>query len=178
MDLAAGNHVGNRLVRGLAGVLLVLALGGCSLGNFGGSSAFGGAPTRIADISGQGISTVDDALARARAHFKTNDFGYSAAYYKRAAELAPQNAESYVGLAASYDRLGRFDLSDRVYASLHRISGDSVQYFNNLGYSFMLRGNLRSALVNFRKAAALDPENLVVANNIRMLSDAVARSSA
>ena len=48
-----------------------------------------------------------------------------------------------MGLGASYDRLGRFDLSDRVYATLYPISGRTAQYYNNLGYSYMLRGNLR-----------------------------------
>ena len=158
--------------------LVALALTGCSIGSLSGSSSFGGAPAAVADISGRGDISAEGALSEARSHFRNNNYGYSAAYYKKAAELSPQNPETYVGLGASYDRLGRFDLSDRVYASLHRITGDTVQYYNNVGYSYMLRGDLRSALTNFRKASALDPENIVVANNIQLLSDAVARSSA
>ncbi len=158
--------------------MAVLPLSGCTAANFGGSSAFGGNPGRIADISGQGSYTANGALAEARSYFRTNNFGYSAAFYKKAAELSPQNPQAYIGLAASYDRLGRFDLSERVYASLFRITGESVQYYNNVGYSSMLRGNLRNALINFRKAAALDPDNVVVNNNLQLLADAAAAASA
>src|SRR5699024_4030322 len=96
--------------------------------------------------------------------------GYSAAYYKKAVELSPKSAEGYVGLGASYDRLGRFDQSDRVYATLYAICGPTAQYYNNIGYSYMLRGNLTQALSSFRKARALDPGNPVIVNNIKMLN--------
>jgi Flp pilus assembly protein TadD len=158
----------------VAVAIAVLPLWGCSSANFGGSSAFGGNRVAIADISDQGSFTAEGALAQARNHFRNNNYGYSAAFYKRAAELSPKNPQGYVGLGASYDRLGRFDLSDRVYASLHGITGDTAQYYNNVGYSYMLRGNLRAALTNFRKAAALEPDNMVITNNIQLLADAAA----
>ena len=111
------------------------------------------------------------ALSEAKAHFRNNDFGYSATLYKRAVELSPKDPQGYVGLGASYDRLGRFDLSDRVYASLYQISGGTAQYYNNLGYSYLLRGNLTLALTNFRKAKALAPDSVVVANNLQLLAN-------
>ncbi len=157
-----------------AAAVAALPLSGCTAANFGGPGVFGGNQARIADISDQGNYTADGALIEARNYFRTNNFGYSAAFYKKFTELSPQNPEGYVGLAASYDRLGRFDLSDRVYSSLFRITGESTQYYNNVGYSNLLRGNLRAALINFRKAAVLDPENLVVANNLQLLADAAA----
>ena len=118
------------------------------------------------------------ALHEARGHFRNNDFGHSAALYKRAVELDPKDAQGYIGLSASYDRLGRFDLSDRVYASLYGITGGTAQYYNNVGYSYMLRGNLTAALTNFRKAEKLDPENVVVANNIQILANAASANRA
>lgn len=127
---------------------------------------------QIADISQYGNYNAATSLKEARSHFKERNFGYSAAFYKRYVELAPQDAGGYVGLGASYDRLGRFDLSDRVYASLLRVDGESAQYFNNVGYSQMLRGNLMEALNNFRKAQALAPDSLIIQNNIQLLADA------
>lgn len=147
------------------------ALAGCSSAGF---SSYGQNKLDVAELSNIGDYTAERALAEGKAHFRNNDFGHSAAFYKRAVELAPGNPEGYVGLGASYDRLGRFDLSDRVYASLLKLSGASAQYYNNLGYSYMLRGKLSEALANFRKAQALDPDNLVVANNIQILRDAAA----
>lgn len=154
--------------------MATLALSGCSTALLGGASSYGGTPAQIADISGQGSYTAAGALGKARNYFRTNNFGYSAAFYKKAVELAPRNPQGYIGLAASYDRLGRFDLADRVYASLRKITGDTAQYYNNVGYSYMLRGNLKAALANFRRAATLDPKNVVVANNLQLLADAAA----
>jgi Flp pilus assembly protein TadD len=59
-----------------------------------------------------------------------------------------------------------------VYASLYKLSGGTAQYYNNLGYSYMLRGNLTQALANFRQAKSLAPDNAVVANNLAILANA------
>ena len=168
-------HCVGRSVRfGLFAV--ALAFGGAMLSACSsiGYSSFGQNKLEVAELSNIGDYTAERALSEGRAHFRNSDFGYSAALYKRAVELNPGNQEGYVGLSASYDRLGRFDLADRVYASLYKLSGGTAQYYNNLGYSYMLRGKLSEALANFRKAQAIDPENIVVANNIQILKDAAA----
>ena len=67
---------------------------------------------------------------------------------------------------------------DRVYAALYGITGGTAQYYNNVGYSYMLRGNVPAALTSFRKARALDPDNIVVANNIQILQNAAAANRA
>lgn len=155
-------------------VAVAVALSGCSTAKFAGLSTFGNNKVTIAEVSNIETYTADTALVQARSHFRNNNYGYSATFYKRAVELSPKNAEGYVGLSASYDRLGRFDLSDRVYATLYQLSGGTAQYYNNVGYSYMLRGNLSEALKNFRRAQKLEPDNLVVANNIQILKQAAA----
>lgn len=157
--------------------LSVLSLSACSSGNFT-NSAFSNSKVSVAEVPNLGSYTADTALYEARNHFRNDDFGYSAAFYKRVVELTPRNPEGYVGLGASYDRLRRFDLADRVYAKLLKVSGASVQYYNNVGYSYMLRGDLKAALINFRKAQSLAPDNEVVANNIRILANAAGASNA
>jgi Flp pilus assembly protein TadD len=156
-------------------LLAALPLAACSSVGFPGTSTNGSARLEVADIKNIGDYTADRAMAEARNHFRNNDFGYSATLYRRVVELAPKDPQGYVGLGASYDRLGRFDLSDRVYASLFEIGGGTAQYYNNLGYSYMLRGNLSAALTNFRKASKLAPDNVVIANNIRILANAAQR---
>lgn len=163
---------------GLVALALVAVSACSSAGGLVGHSSFGNNKLQVAEIDGIGDYTADRALREARGHFRNNDFGHSAALYKRAVELNPKNAEAYVGLSASYDRLGHFDLSDRVYASLYGITGGTAQYYNNVGYSYMLRGNVAAALTNFKKARALDPENIVVANNIQILQNAAAANKA
>lgn len=170
---------GRLLGHGLVAVALAVSpLAGCTTANLGGASTFGSSSQQIAEVADIGSYTADRALAEARTHFRNNDFGYSAALYKRAVELSPKDPEGYVGLSASYDRLRRFDLADRVYASLFQLSGGTVQYYNNVGYSYMLRGNLKDALTSFRKAKSLDPGNVVVANNLQILAQAASASRA
>lgn len=160
-----------------AAALAVLPLTGCSTANLG-ASTFGNNKLQVAEISDIGSYTADRALAEARSHFRNNDFGYSAALYKRVVDLSPKDPEGYVGLGASYDRLRRFDLADRVYAALYKLSGATAQYYNNVGYSNMLRGNLKAALVNFRQAEKLAPGNAVISNNIQILANAAAAARA
>ncbi len=160
----------------LAVALLGTALAGCS--SLAGNGAFGQNKLAVAEISDIGDYTADRALSEAKTHFRNSDYGYSAALYKRVVELTPNDPQGYVGLSASYDRLGRFDLSDRVYASLYTITGGTAQYYNNVGYSYMLRGNLGAALTNFRKAKQIDPDSVVVANNLQILANAEAAARA
>lgn len=153
----------------LMAAAVAIPLAGCSTGNF---SSYGGAKLEVAELAPSENHTAQGALAEARSHFRNSNYGYSAAYYKKAVELSPKVAEAYVGLGASYDQLGRFDLADRVYASLYKLSGGTVQYYNNVGYSHLLRGDLKDALMYFEKAHRLDPANPVIANNLQMLSNA------
>jgi Flp pilus assembly protein TadD len=172
----SGDH--NKLRFGVA-VALVAILAGCSSGNFGsGASSFGSSKLQVAEVTDIGSYTAEGALKEARGHFRNRDFGYSAAFYKRAVELRPKDAEGYVGLGASYDRLKRFDLADRVYESLYKLSGGTVQYYNNVGYSQMLRGNLKGAYESFRKARSIDPGNVVVENNLALLARAADKAQA
>jgi Flp pilus assembly protein TadD len=147
-------------------VLAAVLLSGCS--SLGGS--YGETARALPDPPDLQIVAADQVLPQARKNFRENNFGYSAAYYTRALELTPNNDEALAGLAASYDRLRRFDLSDRVYAQLFKVDGATAQYYNNLGYSYMLRGNLPAARTSFLKAYELDPDNVVVGNNLELLS--------
>jgi Flp pilus assembly protein TadD len=151
----------------LAAVLVgcVLTLGGCS--SLGG--AFGERKSALADVPNIEFYASDEAVAQAKNHFREGNYGYSAAFYKRAVELLPSDPEALFGLAASYDRLRRFDLADRIYAQLFKLKGGTLQYHNNVGYSYMLRGNLSAARASFLKAQDLDPDNAVVANNLQLL---------
>lgn len=76
-----------------------------------------------------------------------------------------------MGLAASYDRLGRFDLADRSYAAAARLSGNTPTLLNNEGYSYMLRGDLKKARAKFYAALRRDPGNATATNNLALLNE-------
>ena len=102
-------------------------------------------------------------------HFARGQYGLAERYFRDAAEKAPSDAAAWVALASSYDRLRRFDLADDAYRHAIALTGETVQILNNQGYSHLLRGNLKSARTKFLKAAALEPENPTIQNNLKLL---------
>jgi Flp pilus assembly protein TadD len=112
----------------------------------------------------------DEDARRARAHFINGDFGLAQKYFLLAAEQSPQNGAAWVGLAACYDRLGRFDLADRAYKRATLLMGSSPVVLNNQGYSFMLRGQADRAQKMLYRAQRMAPENPTIANNIAVLN--------
>ena len=81
-----------------------------------------------------------------------------------------RNAEAWLGLAASYDQLKRFDLADRAYDELRALIGDNVAVFNNLGYSHTLRGNYSKAASLLARAQSMAPDDEQVLENIDFLN--------
>lgn len=112
----------------------------------------------------------DEPLRMGFEHFSRGNYGLSERYFRDAVEKAPKDPTAWVGLAASYDRLRRFDLADQAYAAAIKLTGETVQILNDQGYSYMLRGNLVKARVKFLKAYELDPTNPIIINNLELLN--------
>lgn len=113
----------------------------------------------------------------AKNHFGEGHFGHAARYYERAVEVNPGNAEAWLGLAASYDRIRRFDLADRAYRKAGEFLGHRAEYHNNVGYSYLLRGDVVKAHEAFLEAYRIDPQNLAVRNNLALLRDSVRKAN-
>jgi Flp pilus assembly protein TadD len=103
--------------------------------------------------------------------FYEGNFGLAQQYFQDAVEKSPGDVTAWIGLAASYDRLGRFDLADQAYAAAAKLEGSTVRLLNNEGYSYMLRGDLKTARAKFQSALRLDPNNQTTLNNIKLLDD-------
>ena len=102
--------------------------------------------------------------------FYEGNFGLAQQYFQNAVEKSPNDVTAWIGLAASYDRLGRFDLADRAYAAAAKLEGETPRLLNNEGYSYMLRGDLKAAQAKFQRALRLDPNNETTLNNIKLLN--------
>lgn len=111
----------------------------------------------------------DEPLKTGIQHFNRGHYGLAERHFRDAVQKAPKDVTAWVGLAASYDRLARFDLADRAYASAIQLAGESTEILNNLGYSYMLRGDFKAARKKFLKASARAPDNPRIANNLRLL---------
>ncbi len=112
----------------------------------------------------------DEPVRMGLEQFNRGNYGIAQRYFKDAVEKAPRDVTAWIGLAASYDRLRRFDLADQAYVQAIRLGGETVQILNDQGYSYMLRGNLSVARRKFEKAYSLDPANPVIVNNLELLN--------
>lgn len=115
----------------------------------------------------------NDDLALGRRHFAEMNYGLSEQHFRRAVEKStgadPRDAEAWLGLAASYDRLRRFDLADRAYGQAIKIAGPAPEILNNQGYSFLLRGDRKQARAVLTRAAQIAPDNPQIRNNLALI---------
>jgi Flp pilus assembly protein TadD len=118
-------------------------------------------------------SSPNDDLALGRMNFNQGNYGLAERYFRRAVESGPREADAWLGLAASYDRLRRYDLADRAYNQLYGLVGRTPEILNNQGYSMMLRGDYAHARTILTEARAKDPNNPYIANNISLLEESV-----
>jgi Flp pilus assembly protein TadD len=161
------------LPRGFRLLLLAacgLALSACSILPGGEDVAFtsntaGAPPAKAAPT----LDEIKDDLGLGKYHFKAGNFGLAEVHFRRAVEATPANPEGWIGLAASYDRLKRWELADRAYAQALKLTGPSAAFLNNRGYSYLLRGDVRRASRDLTEAAAKDPQNERILNNLKAL---------
>ena len=110
-------------------------------------------------------------LSIGKKYYRQGSYGLAERHFRKAVEMHPRDAESWVGLAAAYDQLKRFDLADRAYAQAVRLIGPTPDVMNNQGFSYMLRGDYGRARAMLVAAQAKAPKNPYIANNIRLLEE-------
>jgi Flp pilus assembly protein TadD len=117
----------------------------------------------------------DDDLSRGKKQFRDANYGLAERYFRSVIEKGPteagRDAEAWLGLAATYDRLKRFKLADRAYAEAIRIIGPTPEVLNNQGYSYLLRGDYRRARETLLAARAKDPTSPFIRNNLELLAE-------
>ncbi|MCQ8784098.1 tetratricopeptide repeat protein [Mangrovibrevibacter kandeliae] len=149
----------SRMLLALAGLV---ALSGCQ------SSDTIGALAIDTDTTVGSVRT-GDLVSEGKLQYRSGNYGKSYALFKKAAEVYPKEPTAWLGLAASADQLGRFDTADTAYKALGTMIGNRPEYYNNLGYSHMLRGDLVGARGYFMRAFDLAPDNVTIANNMQLL---------
>jgi len=188
--------MGIRLIAVLTGAAACLSLlGGCSsTGTLGDLTASNNPASETTDTTGSVAVTPaepgpsgepvaplakpgtlgddpNDDLQRGKHYFRSNNFGLAEKSFRAAVEKHPRDAEAWLGLAASYDRLHRFDLADRAYAQATAIVGRSAVILNNQGFSYILRGDYPRAQKTLRQAQLLDPGNPSIQANMQLLEE-------
>src|SRR4029078_11402515 len=109
-----------------------------------------------------------DDLSLGKQHFRQENYGLAEHYFRRAAEGHPRDAEAWLGLGASYDRLRRFELADRAYGQAIKLAGPTPEILNNVGYSYLLRGDYVRARAKLAEAREKDTKTPQLLHNINM----------
>jgi Flp pilus assembly protein TadD len=171
---------------GIVRVLLLAAtslwLAGCTTGGnvltsadlkTPGADAYASAPPSGDAQTAEGMVATDptDDLSLGKKHYRDKNYGMAERHFRRAAEQHPRDAEAWLGLAASYDQLRRFDFADRAYAQAVAIVGPTIEILNNEGYSYMLRGDYARARAKLAAARRRDPANKYVLSNLQLLEE-------
>lgn len=161
-------------------LFLPLVLTGCQLANLEVNNApakdlstFGDSAASVDNLSKSEFYPTDEILVKAKRQFKERNFGRSYALYKKSVELFPKDPAAWLGFAASADHIGRYDTSDQSYRVLAQMIPNRIEFINNLGYSYLLRGDLKKARKYFLKAFEIDPTNEFTANNLELLRNSV-----
>lgn len=120
----------------------------------------------------------NDDLQVGKRYFRSNNFGLAEKSFRAAVEKHPRDAEAWVGLAASYDRLRRFNLADRAYQAAIGIVGRRPEILNNQGFSYILRGDYARAQKTLKEAHAKDPNNPYIRANMELLEESYSSGKA
>ncbi len=188
MDKIAASAAGKREERMTAGfnfarIFLCLMVAWIATG-LAACETVGGAPA-AAEVQGvASTSPVPQALELAYVpasepfrfglqHFSRGNYGLAERYFRDVVEKDPNNADAWIGLAGSYDHIGRFDLADRAYRMAIRLAGETPQILNNMGYSYILRGHYAIARKYFMKAYARQPGDPTITANIALINSLV-----
>jgi Flp pilus assembly protein TadD len=157
-----------RFLKAMAVAAMALALTGCKsfLEDGGPEEELGG---NITNSSSFGAGPEQAWLQKAKDHYRNGDYGLAERFYRQSIEERHNNAEAWLGLAASYDRLKRFDHADRAYEQLIKITGYTPTVLNNLAYHQMLKGDYASARQSLLAASSQAPDNPYIRNNIELL---------
>lgn len=119
-----------------------------------------------------GAPRSSEDVAQGKQQYRAGKFDVAARFFSHAVERNPRDGEAWLGLAASYDRLGQFELADSAYAQAVVIEGPTAEVLNNQGYSYLLRGDLKNARAKLLAAQRKEPGNKYVQNNLALLTDA------
>lgn len=159
----------------LLGSAILLASGCSANWADNGQASYGWAPTPPVATEAQ------DSYELGKKQFAQGLYGMALKNFRVALVQDPKSLDRLNAVAATYDKLGRFDLAERYYAQALGIDPNSVQTLNNVGYSFLMRKDYISARYYLEQAAkvakAEDHYTSVVGANLVSLDIAEGRTT-
>jgi len=92
-----------------------------------------------------GQQTASFRVAEARSYFRLGSIGLAAEGFRRALREEPASVDALNGLAACYDKMGRFDLSRSYYERALALAPGDARLYANLATSLALQGKTAEA---------------------------------
>lgn len=120
-------------------------------------------PNEVYDVK---IDPSQPPLAAAERYMRTGSYVHSLAYYQAVLQQMPQSQEAMLGIAASYSFLGQFKQADQYFQAVKSTFGETAVYHNDLGFSYILRGDLPRAKTHLQKALRAMPNSETIQNNL------------
>jgi Flp pilus assembly protein TadD len=117
-----------------------------------------------------GSLPAEKSIEIGRRYYQHGQYGLAEQSFRQAVEQDHNNAEAWLGLAASYDKLRRFDRAKQAYDVLVKLVGRTPVVLNNLGYHFFLSGDRVRARETLIAALRSDPENEQIRDNLALVA--------
>ena len=121
-------------------------------------------------------ATPADSYSAGKAHFAAGQLGLALSEFEQALQEEGPSVDRLNALAATYDRLSRFDLADRTYRKALALDPNSAQTLNNIGYSYLLRGRADLASGYLAKAQSMAKSDARIGANLALAGDALENS--
>lgn len=127
-------------------------------------------------------ASAQDPYVLGKKQFAVGLYGMALKNFRVAMVREPKSLDRLNAVAATYDKLGRFDLAERYYARALGVDPNSIQTLNNIGYSFLMQKDYVSAryyLDQAAKVARVEDEYIeIVGANLVSLDMAEGRTTA
>jgi Flp pilus assembly protein TadD len=132
-----------------------------------------GSETRAAEVLGQSVvihpRNVDMLMMLGRIRMATGEAGQARSAFERAADAAPQRAETWAALGTAYDQAGDHRMAQAAYQRALELEPSRVTTLTNYGLSLMLSGDLAGAELQLRLAAAQPTADARVQQNLALV---------
>lgn len=154
-----------------AGLALLLAVGGCSTGDWS-------ARARSEPAGPWAMHAANDPYERGKTHLRVGQLGLALEAFRTALRRDRASIASLNGMAVTYDELGRYDVSRRYFQQALELNPQAPETLNNIGRSLLRQGKFEAALPLLREAARSTGDSEVIAANLELASHRLAHRDA
>ena len=114
----------------------------------------------IGCASTEKIKETDPAklLSQGNSLFNKGQFDQSTAYFNKAIEVNPNDAEAYNNRGVVYDNKGQHDKAIADYDKAIEINPKYATAYNNRGFAYYIKGQYDKAIADCTKVIEIDPK--------------------